>query len=113
MESSSPSHTRHNPHGIDAILSKRVDEKKSTSPDRATGNGKDVRPASLVASTSGQECWHLLHHLHRQLQLAAASAHAAASTTTTINESLSSGSSETEVTTASDSNNVLHVRAGK
>jgi len=105
MESSSPSHTRHNPHGIDAILSKRDDQKPAA--DGAAG--RDVGPP-LVASTSGRDCWHLLHHLHRQLQIAAATAHAASTTTT--NESSSSGSSETEVATASNNSDVVHIRAG-
>ena len=101
MESSSPSDTRHNPHGIDAILARR---------DRPGGGDRTVfRGAtgpSLVTSASGRDCWHLLHHLHRQLQLAAV----AATTTSTANESsasMSSGSSETEVATTTASKVVV------
>ena len=110
MESSSPSDTRHNPHGIDAILARR---------DRPGGGDRTVfRGAtgpSLVTSASGRDCWHLLHHLHRQLQLAAVAA-TTTTTSSTANESspmsMSSGSSETEVATTTSASKVLVGTAG-
>ena len=100
MDSSSPSDTRHNPHGIDAILARRNDQNPAS-------GGSGSQP--LVTSVSGRDCWQILHHLHRQLQFAAASAHAA--TSLTANEASSSGSSETETATASNCSNIA--RAGK